>query len=210
MPRILGVDLPNDKRIIIALQYIYGIGITKSKKILETVGIDQNVKARDLTEDEVNRLGILLGSDRLEKEIVFSLVVTFHGAHCAKINERNSVPGPAKFQRLHRHAGQLPAKDHVHGLVRKVVRHRHQHTRVARAEHAIQRRLNSALQQRRIAIVERNRLRQQRAIADDERVIVAIEWIGSKKPFPAQLLHFIHSALGAQSRVPEIAERRLR
>lgn len=56
MARIQGVDLPNDKRIVIALQYIYGIGTSKSKKILETVGIDQNVKARDLTEDEVNRL----------------------------------------------------------------------------------------------------------------------------------------------------------
>jgi small subunit ribosomal protein S13 len=56
MPRIQGIDLPNDKRIVIALQYIYGIGNTKAKKILETVGIDQNVRARDLTEDEVNRL----------------------------------------------------------------------------------------------------------------------------------------------------------
>jgi small subunit ribosomal protein S13 len=56
MARIQGVDLPNDKRIVIALQYIYGIGGTKAKKILGTVGIDQNVKARDLTEDEVNRL----------------------------------------------------------------------------------------------------------------------------------------------------------
>ena len=56
MARIQGVDLPNDKRIVIALQYIYGIGITKAKKILQVVSIDQNVKARDLTEDEVNRL----------------------------------------------------------------------------------------------------------------------------------------------------------
>jgi small subunit ribosomal protein S13 len=56
MPRIQGVDIPNDKRIIISLQYLYGVGKTNAKKILATVGIDQNVKARDLTEDEVARI----------------------------------------------------------------------------------------------------------------------------------------------------------
>jgi small subunit ribosomal protein S13 len=56
MPRIQGIDLPNDKRVVIALTYIFGIGRTKSKKILETVGIDENVKVRDLTEDEINRI----------------------------------------------------------------------------------------------------------------------------------------------------------
>jgi len=56
MPRIQGIDIPNEKRIVISLQYIYGIGGTKAKKILQTTGIDENVKARDLTEDEVTRL----------------------------------------------------------------------------------------------------------------------------------------------------------
>jgi small subunit ribosomal protein S13 len=56
MPRIQGVDIPNDKRIIISLQYIYGVGATNAKQILTKVGIDRNVKARDLTEDEVARV----------------------------------------------------------------------------------------------------------------------------------------------------------
>ncbi len=56
MPRIQGVDLPNDKRVVIALTYIFGIGRTKSQQILQRVGIDENVKVRDLTEDEVNRI----------------------------------------------------------------------------------------------------------------------------------------------------------
>jgi small subunit ribosomal protein S13 len=56
MPRIQGIDLPTDKRVVIALTYIFGIGRTKSKQILERVGIDENVKVRDLTEDEVNRI----------------------------------------------------------------------------------------------------------------------------------------------------------
>src|SRR5207237_6360034 len=56
MPRIQGVDIPNDKRIVISLQYLYGVGPTNAKKILTAVGIDHNVKGRDLTEDEVARI----------------------------------------------------------------------------------------------------------------------------------------------------------
>jgi len=57
MPRIVGVDIPNNKRIEIALTYIYGVGRTVSRKILGEVGIDLNKRAKDLTEDELSRLG---------------------------------------------------------------------------------------------------------------------------------------------------------
>lgn len=53
MPRISGVDVPNDKRIIIALQYIYGVGPQISKMILKELGISEDARARDLTEGEV-------------------------------------------------------------------------------------------------------------------------------------------------------------
>lgn len=56
MARISGVDIPNQKRVEIALTYIYGIGLTSSKKILATTGIDPNKRAKDLTEDEVAKL----------------------------------------------------------------------------------------------------------------------------------------------------------
>lgn len=56
MPRIQGVDIPNDKRIAVSLQYLYGVGPTNAKKVLTKVGIDHNVKARDLTEDEISRI----------------------------------------------------------------------------------------------------------------------------------------------------------
>jgi small subunit ribosomal protein S13 len=56
MPRIQGVDIPNDKRIVISLQYLYGVGPTNAKHILTKVGIDHNVKARDLTEEEITRI----------------------------------------------------------------------------------------------------------------------------------------------------------
>ncbi|GIP24736.1 30S ribosomal protein S13 [Paenibacillus sp. J22TS3] len=56
MARIAGVDLPRDKRVEIALTYIFGIGKTTSQKILSETGISPNTRVRDLTEDEVSKL----------------------------------------------------------------------------------------------------------------------------------------------------------
>ncbi len=56
MPRILGVDLPNNKRIVIALTYIYGIGQTTSEKILKQLGIDESLRAKNLSEEQVAQL----------------------------------------------------------------------------------------------------------------------------------------------------------
>ena len=56
MARISGVDLPNDKRVEIGLTYIYGIGLTTSKKVLATSGINPDTRCRDLTEDDVKKL----------------------------------------------------------------------------------------------------------------------------------------------------------
>jgi small subunit ribosomal protein S13 len=56
MARISGIDLPRDKRVEIGLTYLYGIGLTLSKKILAETGISPDVRVRDLTEIEVGRL----------------------------------------------------------------------------------------------------------------------------------------------------------
>jgi small subunit ribosomal protein S13 len=56
MARIAGVDIPRDKRVEISLCYIYGIGLTTSRKILERTHIDPDTRVKNLTEDEVNRL----------------------------------------------------------------------------------------------------------------------------------------------------------
>ena len=56
MARIAGIDLPRDKRIEIALTYIYGIGLTTSKRVLAETGIDPDTRVRDLTEDEISKL----------------------------------------------------------------------------------------------------------------------------------------------------------
>lgn len=56
MARIAGVDLPRNKRIEVALTYIYGIGFPTSKKILQEAGINPDKKANDLTEEEIAKL----------------------------------------------------------------------------------------------------------------------------------------------------------
>ena len=65
MARIAGVDLPRDKRIEIALTYIYGIGLTTSQKLLKMVGVNPDTRTRDLTEDEVVKL-----RDIIDKEAI--------------------------------------------------------------------------------------------------------------------------------------------
>jgi len=56
MARIAGVDLPREKRVEIALTYIYGIGRPSANKILQETGINPDTRVKDLTEDEVNKL----------------------------------------------------------------------------------------------------------------------------------------------------------
>lgn len=63
MPRILGVDIPNDKRAEISLRYIYGIGPYLALQLCERTGIDPNKRARDLTEDELTRLTNLIDNE---------------------------------------------------------------------------------------------------------------------------------------------------
>ena len=60
MARIAGIDLPRDKRIEIALTYIFGIGLTTSQKLLAEAGINPDTRTRDLTEDDVVKLRELI------------------------------------------------------------------------------------------------------------------------------------------------------
>ncbi len=74
MARIAGVDIPRNKQIWVALQYIYGIGSSVSQKILAQAGVSAEVKTDDLTEEEVNRLREIIDREykvegELRKEI---------------------------------------------------------------------------------------------------------------------------------------------
>lgn len=78
MPRIAGVNIPENKRIEVALTYIFGIGRSKSNKILEKAGIDKNKKAKDLTPEELNKLRKIIETEEkvegeLRKEIQMNI-----------------------------------------------------------------------------------------------------------------------------------------
>ena len=63
MARIAGVDLPRDKRVEISLTYILGIGLSSSQEILKKAGVNPDTRVRDLTEDEVQKIREVIGSD---------------------------------------------------------------------------------------------------------------------------------------------------
>ncbi|MBN1562446.1 MAG: 30S ribosomal protein S13 [Anaerolineae bacterium] len=69
MARIEGVDLPRNKRVEIALTYIYGIGPTRSQEILDASGVNPDTRVRDLTEAEVASLRESVGQFRVEGEL---------------------------------------------------------------------------------------------------------------------------------------------
>lgn len=69
MARIAGVDIPRDKRIVISLTYIYGIGKQTAIKILAEAGVSEETRVRDLTEDELNKIRDII--DKLKVKATF-------------------------------------------------------------------------------------------------------------------------------------------
>jgi len=69
MARIVGVDIPNDKVVVVALQYIYGVGLTTSKKILADAKIDEGKRVKDLTEDEIAKIRTGLSHYKVEGDL---------------------------------------------------------------------------------------------------------------------------------------------
>jgi len=70
MPRIVGVDIPKEKRIEAALQYIHGIGKTSSIKILKIAGISPDTRAKDLSGEEISRIASIIQKDyRIEGDL---------------------------------------------------------------------------------------------------------------------------------------------
>ncbi len=62
MARIAGIDLPREKRVEIGLTYIYGIGVSSSRKILEEAGVNPDTRVKDLTDEQVNNIRKVIDS----------------------------------------------------------------------------------------------------------------------------------------------------
>ncbi len=107
MPRILGVDLPNDKPTHISLRYIYGIGPTSANQIVSGTGIDGGTKVRDLSEDEVLKIRAFIdGSFKVEgdlrREVAQDIKRKIEIGCYAGIRHRRSLP--VRGQRTHTNA----------------------------------------------------------------------------------------------------------
>ncbi len=118
MARIAGVTLPNEKRIEIALQYIFGVGKTRSLEVLEKAKVDKNTKTKNLSEDEVNTLRTIIEKEyRVEGELKRDILMNIK-----RLKEIGSYRGS-------RHAKHLPARGQrtktnsrtVRGNVRKTM-----------------------------------------------------------------------------------------
>ena len=88
MARIAGVDLPRNKRMIVALTYIYGIGPSLSKEILTKCNISENTRTDDLAEEEINRLRHALEEYQVEGDLR-----RFEAMNIKRLSEINSYRG---------------------------------------------------------------------------------------------------------------------
>ena len=68
MPRLLGVDIPNEKRIEVSLTYVYGVGPKTAKRMLEQANIDPNIRARDLSPGQINEIIQAITSNKVPIE----------------------------------------------------------------------------------------------------------------------------------------------
>ena len=107
MARIAGVDLPRQKRVEIALTYIYGIGVSRSKKILGKAGIDASVRVKDLSEEESNGIAKIIDAEGgvegdLRKEIAMNIKRLMEIGSYRGMRHRRNLP--VRGQRTHTNA----------------------------------------------------------------------------------------------------------
>lgn len=69
MARIAGIDIPRDKRVVVSLTYIYGVGLPTAQKILKECGISEDIRVKDLTDDQVNDIRKALDGKKLEGDL---------------------------------------------------------------------------------------------------------------------------------------------
>lgn len=122
MPRIVGVDLPKNKRIEIALTYLYGIGRTLSNKILKIANINPDTRAKDLTDEEVSKLAAIIQNDYkvegdLRREISTNIkrlidIGSYKGS-------RHKKGLPVRGQRTHTNARTRKGPRKTVGITRK-------------------------------------------------------------------------------------------
>jgi small subunit ribosomal protein S13 len=107
MARIAGVDLPRQKRVEVALTYIYGIGVSRSNKILAKAGIERSVRVKDLSEEETSRIAKIIDMEGgvegdLRKEVAMNIKRLMEIGSYRGMRHRRNLP--VRGQRTHTNA----------------------------------------------------------------------------------------------------------
>lgn len=96
--RIANINLPDEKRVEIALTYLYGIGLSISKKVLEKAGVDNSIKVKDLTTVQLEKIRTAISEYRVEGDLRMEVT-----GNIKRLKEIGSYRG-------HRHSKNLPAR----------------------------------------------------------------------------------------------------
>ena len=118
MARIASVTLPNNKRIVIALTYIYGVGLTTSKKVLAQAKVSEDVKVKDMTDDQVNAVRTILEKTyRMEGDLRREVM-----GNIKRLKDIGSYRGNRHMKRLPVHGQRTRTNSRtVRGNVRKTM-----------------------------------------------------------------------------------------
>ena len=121
--RIVGVNIPDDKRIDIALSYIYGIGRSNTKPILEKAGVNPATRTKELTEEEIKALTQILDKHKIEGDLKADIAATLRrlkeiGAYRGK---RHAAGLPSRGQRTRSNARTKRGKRLTIGAIKKEV-----------------------------------------------------------------------------------------
>jgi len=107
MPRVIGIDIPDNKRLEVSLTYIFGIGRNLSNQVIEKLGLDKNIRARELNEDQIARLNALLASEYVVegdlRRQIQNNIKRLIGIHCYR-GMRHRLGLPVRGQRTRTNA----------------------------------------------------------------------------------------------------------
>lgn len=115
MARIAGVDLPREKRVEIALTYIYGIGLSKSREILKEADVNPDTRVKDLTEREINKLREIIDKNHkvegdLRREVALNIKRLVEIGCYRGIRHRRGLPVRGQRTRTNARTRKGPAK----------------------------------------------------------------------------------------------------
>ncbi len=124
MARIAGVDLPKDKRIEIALTYIYGIGPTSAKNILAEAGVDPTIKSGNLTESDIVKIRAILDRDYtvegdLRRDVTMHIKRLMDIGSYRGLRHRKSLPARGQRTKTNARTRKGPKKSSISGRGKK-------------------------------------------------------------------------------------------